>query len=254
MIVHKRDADLKYPLAIKEEKTKLVLSWLLEFRFSTFEVLAGRLGQPVANANRFFNSLLDDGFIRTFKNSMVPNTRFVMLTSKGGERLSILLGEEVRPYTRLSTFAKSTKIAHDLSVQFMVLRWIDDVDEVVWDHNIAGVHELPSYSRPDALMKSTKGFWWALELERTRKSESRVFFSLYNHVLNIRNGCYVGVRYVFNSHAVCDFYRKVFEQDAWPLFDRDGRSGRLKRTSGFFKPSNVKNIDKIFDFKVGEFW
>ena len=42
-IVH-RDPSLKYPRAIYREKQQLVLDWLLEFRFSSFALLAQRLG------------------------------------------------------------------------------------------------------------------------------------------------------------------------------------------------------------------
>ena len=44
MLIEKRDTSLKYPKAIKEEKTRLVLDWLLEFRFSSIDLLAKRIG------------------------------------------------------------------------------------------------------------------------------------------------------------------------------------------------------------------
>ena len=51
-----RNLDLKYPRAVKDDKTRLVLDWLLEFRFSSIELLSKRIGQTAMNANRFFNS------------------------------------------------------------------------------------------------------------------------------------------------------------------------------------------------------
>ena len=44
MRIEHRDPTLTYPRAVREEKLRLVLDWLLEFRMSSFELLARRLG------------------------------------------------------------------------------------------------------------------------------------------------------------------------------------------------------------------
>ena len=44
MRIEHRDPALTYTRAIREDKRQLVLDWLLEFQFSSVELLARRLG------------------------------------------------------------------------------------------------------------------------------------------------------------------------------------------------------------------
>ena len=78
-----RNPHLTYTRYIQQEKRLLVLSWLLEFRFSSPSILAQLLGQPVANNSRFFMSLLEQRFIRTFKNVHTNLERLFMLDRTG---------------------------------------------------------------------------------------------------------------------------------------------------------------------------
>jgi hypothetical protein len=248
-----RDPELKYPVAIKKEKTTIVLSWLVEFRFSTIEIMAARIGQTSQQGVRFFNSLISDGFIRQFKNSMIP-TRLFMLTPKGGEMISMLLSREVNVHTRVSTYGRSTKLAHDLAVQKMALKFISGIDGIVWDNNIVGELDIPPHTRPDALMHSRNNFWWALELERTRKAKARIFFAYYNHIQNMRDGHYKGVRYIFNNEAVCKYYQGVFNEPVWPMYSRNPKTGRLVQVRNNFDTQSLAGIAKTFIFEVREYW
>ena len=57
MRIEHRDPTLKYPRAIREDKRRLVLDWLLEFQFSSVEFLAQRLGLTYHGSYKFFRSL-----------------------------------------------------------------------------------------------------------------------------------------------------------------------------------------------------
>ena len=66
MIVEERDLSLTHPWLVNKDKIKIVLDWLLEFHFSTIDLLAERIGQKKTNANRFFNKLISDGLVQVF--------------------------------------------------------------------------------------------------------------------------------------------------------------------------------------------
>ena len=55
MHIEDRDPSLNYSHADREEKTLLVLGWLLEFRWSSFELLATRLGMRSKTSYKFFS-------------------------------------------------------------------------------------------------------------------------------------------------------------------------------------------------------
>lgn len=166
MLIEQRDTSLKYPKAIKEEKTRLVLDWLLEFRFSSIDLLAKRISSNSVNSNRFFNSLLRDGVIQAFKNVHTKNERYVMLTTAGLSYLEVLGRDISKSTTRVQHLGRYSQIIHDMAVQYAVLNRIDQFKEVIWDRHI----DLPEHQeKPDAILLSPKGYWVALEYERWRK-------------------------------------------------------------------------------------
>ena len=84
MRIERRDPTLTYPRAVREEKLRLVLDWLLEFRVSSVELLATRLGLTYHSSYKFFRSLLDDQIIQPFKSIHTHQARYLMLTKAGG--------------------------------------------------------------------------------------------------------------------------------------------------------------------------
>ena len=70
MRIERRDPTLRYPRAVREEKRRLVLDWLLEFQFSSVDLLTRRLGLTSHSSYKFFRSLLDDQTIQHFKASI----------------------------------------------------------------------------------------------------------------------------------------------------------------------------------------
>ena len=178
MLIEHRDKRLKYPRAIKQEKIRLVLDWLLEFRFSSIDLLARRLGSNAIYLNRFFNSLLADGYIQSFINVRTNNCRYVMLTLDGVAFLEVLGRDVSRATTKAHKLGRYTYILHDLSVQHAVLNRLNQFTEVIWDYHI----HLPGHSeKPDVLLRSPRGYWVALEYERWRKDSRRIYMSFMAH-------------------------------------------------------------------------
>ena len=58
MRIERRDPTLTYLRTIREEKHRLVLDWLLEFQFSSVDLLAQRLGLTYHGSYKFFRALI----------------------------------------------------------------------------------------------------------------------------------------------------------------------------------------------------
>jgi len=245
MLLERRDDALRYPKAIKDEKTRLVLDWLLEFRFSSIAILADRLGSNAINSNRFFNSLIKGGIIQSFSNVHTKHDRYVMLTTSGLSYLEALGRDISRATTRVQHLGKYSQIVHDIAVQTAVLKRIHQYDEVIWERHVI----LPeSQEKPDVLLKSPKGYWVALEYERWRKDTKRIFLSFMNHATAISGKHYSGVFFVFDSQVDFAHYKKLFETEKWPRYKREPKSGRIKALDTYFKPDDVSNLRKCFVF------
>ena len=243
MKVEIRNPALIYPRAIKDEKTRLVLDWLLEFRFSSIEVLAKRIGSTAMNSNRYFNGLINDGVIQAFKNVHTKNERYVMLTANGVSYLEVLGRDISKAITRTAQLGRYSKIMHDIAVQQAVLKRLDIIDEVIWDKNISSETE-----RPDALLKhKQKGYWFAIEYERWRKDKKRIFLSYFLHSQAIIKRQYQGVYYVFDKQIDMNHYQGLFESKQWPRYNRK-KSGHMELLKDVFNPDDTPNLRKCFQF------
>ena len=78
-----RNHSLRYPRAVYREKQELVLDWLLEFRFSSFALLAQRLGLTCQTSYKFFRSLRDTGLVQRFAHDHYKREQYYMLTRAG---------------------------------------------------------------------------------------------------------------------------------------------------------------------------
>jgi len=245
MIVKFRDESLKYTMDIKKEKINLVLEWLLEFRFSSVDLLARRLNTDMGNSYRFFNSLVKDGVIMKFKNVHTRNNTYLMLTTTG---VSYLEGEGVcvkNAVTRVSNLGKYSNIIHDMAVQEAALKRIKNYKEIIWDRNI----ELEgSEEKPDLLLKKDNGTVVALEYERWRKDRKRIFRTFFVHAKRLMNKEYRGVYYVFDKKIDMAYYEKMFNERVWNMYKREKKTGRIQPLNESFEPDKIENLRKCFIF------
>ena len=247
MLIEHRDTSLKYTRAIKQQKIRLVLDWLLEFRFSSIDLLAKRLGSNAINANRFFNSLLTDGYIQAFSNIHTNNARYVILTLDGLAYLEVLGRDVSRATTNKNALGRYSRILHDIAVQYAVLNRLNQFTEVIWDRHI----NFPDHpEKPDVLLRSPRGYWVGLEYERWRKDLRRIYISFMAHTDALIKKHYSGVFYLFSLENDCNYYRSLFEAEEWPRYKREPKSGHIKRLSSSFRPDEIKNLRKCFIFSI----
>ena len=104
------------PHGDREEKTLLVLSWLLEFRWSSFELLATRLGMRSKTSYKFFRALVEEGLIQIFKSVPAKIARCFLLTRRGATQLQEAGRDISHAHTSPTGVTHDGSIGHDLVV------------------------------------------------------------------------------------------------------------------------------------------
>ena len=245
MHIEHRDPTLTYSHAVREEKTLLVLDWLLEFRWSSFELLATRLGMRSKTSYKFFRALVEEGLIQIFKSVPANIARCFLLTRRGATQLQDAGRDISHAHTSLAGVTHDATIGHDLDVQAAVLRRQHQYDAVIWKPHIS----LPEpFEKPDVLLRSPQGAWVALDYERQRKDDSRIYIAFRNHAEAIMNQHYRGVHLLFDRPADLERYRTLFDAEAWPEYDFNRKKGKITALTTTFKPDTVPNLRQCFVF------
>ena len=245
MRIEHRDPTLTYPPAIYYDKLRLVLTWLLEFRFSSYELLARLIESTPANAYPFFRSLKRKGIIHEFFNVYTGRQRFFMLTRTGVGALDIDGRDTSKAMTHSHRLERYAHILHDLGVQAAVLKRRHHYDEVIWDQHI----QIPEqFEKPDALLRAPEGYWVALEYERSRKERKRIYISFRNHAKALINRHYSGVYFLFDQESHLSYYQTLFAAPEWPEYHHNRKTGKITSTLSDFDPDSVQNLRKAFRF------
>ena len=245
MRIERRDPTLKYPRAIREEKLRLVLDWLLEFRVSSVELLAQRLGLTYHGSYKFFRSLLDDQIIQHFNSVHLRHARSLMLTRTGAAILQAAGRDISKALTTPARLTRYSHILNDLAVQRAVLKRLDHYDEVIWDQHLA----LPDqFENPDVLLHSPKNYWVALDYERWRKEDKRIYLAFMNHARALIKRHYSGVYYLFDREADLVYYQTLFAAQAWPEYHYHRKTGKITLAGTHFKPDTIERLRDCFLF------
>lgn len=254
MEINFRDPSIKYPLGIRDDKTLIVLDWLLEFRFSSYDVLASRIDSTATNSNRFFRLLVERGMIKTFKSAYATGRKFVMLDSNGVGFLESR-GRAVEKATiRASRVGNYSNLMHDIAIQHIVLHAIESQREksttytdVWWDRHI---EDLENDVRPDAMLKTSNGQMIAFEVERYRKEQRKIYYKFRLHADSILEGKYRGVLYFFLKDSDRAFYEKLCLASSWPFVEkRKSDRGKLTARKEMFVPADrAEKLQDCFTF------
>ena len=245
MLIERRDLTLKYPRAIREDKRRLVLDWLLEFQFSSVDLLAQRLGLTYHGSYKFFRSLLDAQIIQQFKSVYTNQVRYLMLTKAGVDLLQVAGRDVAHAQTQPSRLNRYLHIMHDLAVQRAVLKRLDHYDEVIWDKHVS----LPEQDeKPDALLHSPKNYWVAFEYERWRKEDKRIYLSFMNHARALVKRHYSGVYYLFDREEDLVHYQTLFAAQVWPEYNYNRKTGKITLAGTHFKPDAIERLRDCFLF------
>ena len=247
MHIIERNPNLKYTRDIQQEKRLIVLSWLLEFQFSSPRILAKLLKQPLTSTSRFFAKMLEQRFIRTFDNVHTNRERLFMLDKNGIDYLLYHELDVKSACTKPHVMQLYGFIMHDQAVQQAVIHKLHGHTEVIWDKHITHIDE---DSRPDALMLMQKGYWIALDYERWCKSSDRIYRMYHHHAQAIEQDHYHGVYLFFHCDKDKRYYQKLFAEERWPVFSKNQSTGKLIPTEDYYYPDRIKNLRANFLFEV----
>ena len=243
-IVH-RDLSLKYPRAICRDKQQIVLDWLLEFRFSSFALLARRLGQTCHTSYKFFRLLRKNGLVQRFTHDYYNHEKYYMLTRAGAAVLHEAGRDIANACAGPSRLIRYAALRHDLAVQQLVLNRLSRCLEVIWDRHI---RLPPPFDRPDVLMLTRDHFWIAFEYERSQKTDKRIYMAFRKHAKAIIKRHYHGAYFFFARESDRAHYQTLFDSPEWPEYKVNRQTGKIFTLYETFKPDTVTNLRKCFLF------
>ena len=247
MHIEHRDPTLKYPLAVRVEKTLLVLDWLLEFQVSSADLLARRLGMPTKTSSKLFRALLGEGVIQLYTKVRAHVARCFLLTRRGATQLQNAGRDISHADTSPASVTDDFDLVHALAVQAAVLRRLHQYDEVIWKPHIP----LPeSFEKPDVLLRSPQGAWVALDYERPGKDDKRIYMSFRTHAEAIMAQHYRGVYLLFGRPADLERYRTLFDAEAWPEYDYNRKTRKITALNTTFNLDTVPQLRQRFVFTL----
>ncbi len=249
MHIEHRDPSPKDPHAGREEKTLRVMDWLLEFRVSSFDLLARRLGLVTKTSYKWCRALRDDGVIQPYTQVRAPVARCFLLTRRGASRLQNAGRDISDAVTAPASVTDDFDLVHALAVQAAVLRWLPQFDEVIWKPQIP---LSTSFDTPDVLLRERQGGWVALDYERPGKDEKRIYMSFRTHAEAIMAQHYRAVYLVFSQPADLERYRTLFDAEAWPEYEYNRKTSKITALPTTFNPDTVPNLRQCFVFTLAD--
>lgn len=247
MHLEHRDSTPKYPDAVREERTLLVLNWLLEFQVSSFDLLARRLGMRTKTSYKFFRALLAEKVIQPYNKGRANGVRCFLLTRCGATQLHNAGRDISHAATSPASVPDDFDLVHALAVQAAVLPQLPQYDEVIWKSHIT----LPEpFVAPDVLLRSRQGAWVALDYERRRKDDNRIYMNFRNHAEAIMAKHYRGVFLLFGQPADIEHYRTLFDAEAWLEYDYHRKTRTITARNTTFTPDTVPQLRQCFVFAL----
>lgn len=252
MQVIRRDKSLKYNVEIAQEKIKITLLWIYEFKFTNAKIVEILLGIDGRHARPFLKNLVDKDLLMLFKNKNLEGKNyFYGITQNGLEYLyhhGVL--DETSKKKNISSLQKSLGIVHDLVVQKYIASSIDNYKEVYAENSLYKFMQKEQILS-DAIVVLENGQRIAIEYERWAKSKDRIYFNFYRHYENIFiNDLYDGCIYLFESDVIRNTYLKIFNQDQWVRYKMNKTTSKLYMLTEPFVTNKDQNIKDAFILKT----
>lgn len=215
MLITPRPEKMKFKLRA-QEKTHIVLAWLLEWRVSSLQILSARIGLPPTSSTRFFKILIARKILERIKVHNSDKRDLVILGPEGHKILGTSNIESAAEINRVRKYTKKKTITHDLESQKAVLKLLGQTMEVVSDFNIK-----MEGKTPDALLfrwnrKTEKVHKVAVEMEKTAKGSKAIYFFLNTYLDLIEKDEISEVCIFFSHEDDLKTYRRYFDREMWP--------------------------------------
>lgn len=232
------------PKSRAEEKLKVVLEMLIDFHYSTRELILAKLKLATNSHHRYFSSLEKKKIIRKVGAPSIRSNYVYMLTSYGvelaNEKISIL-----SPYQIDGNKINHSNLRHNLAIQRAVISMVDNYDVFIPERRLPHLN-LNDEKRPDGCLEKN-GVRTMLEIELTAKTDQRIFRALVAHAKAINKNHYSKVIYIFPSLSLANYYTTRYQSTEWPTYTQNER-GVWIRSEDSFKPDNFLGLRNAFEF------
>lgn len=249
MLITPRPLNLKFKVR-GQEKTKLVLAWLLEWRVSSLEILSARIGLAPTSSTRFFKMLLTRNILERIKPNKSDKRDLVILGPEGHKILGTSGIESAAELNRVRKYTKKKTLNHDLEAQKAVLKLMGQTMEIISDYNIK-----MEGKRPDALLyrwnrKTEKVHTVAVEMESTAKGSKGIYEFLNTYLELIEKGGVTEVCVFLSHEDDLKTYRRYFDREMWPTPGKKRIKNNLVQTTVMKTVANDDWRKKRFVFEV----
>jgi hypothetical protein len=199
-----------------QQKALRVSKHLAEYRMASKEILAALLSQRVTSTARFFAQLEREKIIVPFTNFHSSKSDLVRLGPLGATMVDGPERENTRNLLRSDKLESNERVIHDLLVQAACIDGFNtfkNVVEMVSDYNIQS-----SGNIADSYLINEKQQILAIEMESSRKSRDRIYFTLTNYIKMIEENEIQGVVFYFLRESDQKYYASLFSESAWPIY------------------------------------
>ena len=230
-------------------KALIVSKHLAEFRMSSKEILASLLSQRVTSTARFFAQLEKEKIIVPFTNFHSSRRDLVRLGTNGARLVYGSENKMNKNSLRSDKFESNERVIHDLLVQTAcidVFNSFQKIVELVSDYNIQS-----SVKIADAYAITEMQQVLAVEVEASRKSRDRIYFTFQNYIDLINRGEVAGVAFYLLREADQKYFASLFNELVWPIYksERSGGNLKLKEDSTLNVPIDSE-VRKLFQFRL----
>lgn len=212
----------------KRYKTKafLVSSYLAEWRFSSKQLLASLLSQDVTSCSRFFKQLEAQKVIVPFANFNTAQRDLIRLGPYGATIFEGKDHDTTKHFLRNSRFEQHQNVVHDLLVQAACISACNGLPGIV--EMISGYNIIEPGKVADAYLIDENQAVIAIEVERSNKAKSKIFFSYQRYKKMIDDGKIAVVAFYHTSEAARAYYEKLFREREWPIYELRGKEKNLE--------------------------
>lgn len=203
------------------EKEKILLRWLLLFDYTNRKLVSKLLGVSDGALSQFYRALNRSGLISVVRDpiSISSSVKLIVLTKSGFERALTINDDFDIDSLVLKRHIPTSMVRHNLVIQSVLLdSGVDSfsvLSEKIIKKKFSNVQVVP-----DAII-AENGVRVGLEIELTRKKPNRVYYKFQQQIgyLNSSSNIYEKVYWFFESESLLANYKRIFDQEKWPLVD-----------------------------------
>lgn len=253
MLIRARDPNLDN-LERGKEKTQLVLTWILELRVASLDVLAARLGLRPNQATRFFKKLLARNIIERIKVPFSEKRDLVILGAQGYKMLGNSNIDYAIELTRVRRYTQKKTIQHDFEAQKAALKMLPGALEIISEFNIRIKEKKPDLLviRWDEAKEQVVNV--AVEMEKSGKNSDGRYWVFKKYRELIERHEVDEVRFFFSNEENMRDYISSFEKEEWPQtvekVIRTKKGTKTVPATGFIHVKQGDPIRSKFSFEL----